>query len=169
MSYIHIYITTCIYIHVYIRREAECVWFHSVNRPNDVGYLPEHGAKRQLYTQWAEQGCAYGQYLLGECHWYGWGYALKDFKRAAALYRMSADQGHSRGQFRLGHCYYKGRGVSMDKDVAIQWWARAAAQGHESAKSWLKQESVKCVSNSPSLWQRITQNREKAVTDRKQR
>ena len=52
--------------------------------------------------------------------------AIEEFRRAAA-------QGDAKGQYLLAIGYRYGTGVAQDPAVALQWFARAAAQGYGDA------------------------------------
>lgn len=41
-------------------------------------------------------------------------------------------------QFNLGGCYVVGRGVALNKEEAVPWLRKAAAQGEPNAKAALK-------------------------------
>ena len=45
---------------------------------------------------------------------------------------------HSEAQYTLGMCYKNGLGTCEDKDIAIQWFQKAAKQGHKEAKKMVK-------------------------------
>ena len=49
-----------------------------------------------------------------------------------------ADQGNADAQFYLGVMYAIGRGVAQDERKAVEWFRKAAAQGHEGAKKVLE-------------------------------
>jgi len=51
---------------------------------------------------------------------------------------QEARQGSSNAQFDVGAMYQNGRGVSPDRNKAIEWYNKAAAQGEEKAVSRLK-------------------------------
>jgi len=38
----------------------------------------------------------------------------------------------------LGICYLNGTGVAQDVEEAVQWFHKAAEQGHEEAIEWLQ-------------------------------
>ncbi|KAG0270112.1 hypothetical protein DFQ27_000413 [Actinomortierella ambigua] len=44
--------------------------------------------------------------------------------------RIGAEKGYVAAQHNLGRLYERGRGVRMDKDEALAWYRKAAAQGH---------------------------------------
>ena len=51
---------------------------------------------------------------------------------------QEAKQGNSSAQFDVGSMYNNGRGVSPDRDKAIEWYNKAAAQDNQKAVSRLK-------------------------------
>ena len=57
-----------------------------------------------------------------------------------ALFRetlQEARQGNSEAQYNVGAMYQNGRGVTANRDKAIEWYGKAAAQGNTSAVSRL--------------------------------
>ena len=59
------------------------------------------------------------------------------FSQAAQWYRKAALKGQIEAQFKLGIMYLNGRGIEEDSIAAVYWLKKAAAQGHEDAKSWI--------------------------------
>lgn len=57
-----------------------------------------------------------------------------DYARAIVEWRPLAEQGDPDAQFNLGQAYKLGRGVPADLPQAIDWYRRAAAQGHLRAE-----------------------------------
>jgi TPR repeat protein len=53
----------------------------------------------------------------------------------------AAKQGDPLSQHNLGYCYENGEGVEKDIKKAIEWYQKAAKQGHED--SILRLESLK--------------------------
>ena len=51
---------------------------------------------------------------------------------------QEAKQGNSHAQFDVGSMYKNGRGVSLDRDKAIEWYSKAAAQDNQKAVTRLK-------------------------------
>jgi TPR repeat protein len=51
---------------------------------------------------------------------------------------QEARQGNSKAQFDIGSMYQNGRGVSPDRNEAIEWYKKAAAQNNEMAVSRLQ-------------------------------
>ena len=85
------------------------------------------------YRALAEQGDAYGQYLLGLCYAGGVG-VPEDDAEAVKWLRMAAEQGHTKAQYFLGASYAQGVRVPEDDVTAYMWWNLASAQGHEDSK-----------------------------------
>ena len=48
---------------------------------------------------------------------------------------LAAAQGHAPAQFALGRCLEEGRAGHADPLRALEWYARAASQGHAKAKA----------------------------------
>lgn len=55
-----------------------------------------------------------------------------------------AEKGNPEAQFALGNSYCCGDGGFWDTKLAIEWWCRAAAQGHASAKARLAELDASC-------------------------
>ncbi|KAG0256985.1 hypothetical protein DFQ27_005374, partial [Actinomortierella ambigua] len=53
---------------------------------------------------------------------------------AVALYREGAAKGYAAAQHNLGRMYEKGRGVQMDRVQAVEWYSKAAEQGHRNSR-----------------------------------
>ncbi len=56
-----------------------------------------------------------------------------EFEAAVTEWRGPALKGDADAQFNLGQAYKTGRGVKTDLNVALDWYSRAAAQGHLQA------------------------------------
>jgi len=52
--------------------------------------------------------------------------------------REAAEQGDAEAQYRLAWCYENGKGVRWNSRTGLEWYAKAAKQGHEEAKKVLK-------------------------------
>lgn len=57
-----------------------------------------------------------------------------DYARAIAQWRPLAQAGDADAQFNMGQAYKLGRGVQSDMSTAIDWYRKAAAQGHTRAE-----------------------------------
>ncbi|QGP78536.1 SPOR domain-containing protein [Sphingobium sp. CAP-1] len=57
-----------------------------------------------------------------------------DYARAVAEWRPLAQTGDPDAQFNLGQAYKLGRGVPSDLNVALDWYRKAAQQGHLRAE-----------------------------------
>ena len=112
-----------------------------------------HDAGLNALTQLAERGHADAQYRLGTmykegrgvpqddgraCQWYAKA-AAQGYDAGLSDLKQFAEQGNAEAQFRLGDMYKKGKGVPQDSDMACQWYAKAAAQGHDAGLNALKQ------------------------------
>lgn len=56
-----------------------------------------------------------------------------DFAKAVAEWRAPATAGDADAQFNLGQAYKLGRGVPLDPAMAVEWFRKAAVQGHPQA------------------------------------
>lgn len=56
-----------------------------------------------------------------------------DYAKAIAEWRPAASAGDADAQFNLGQAYKLGRGVPVDLPIAMDWFRKAATQGHERA------------------------------------
>lgn len=61
-------------------------------------------------------------------------WAQGDFAKAVSEWKPLADAGDPDAQFNMGQAYKLGRGVPMSLSAALDWYSRAAAQGHERAE-----------------------------------
>jgi len=62
--------------------------------------------------------------------WQAGNYAL-----AIGNWRPLADRGDADAQYNIAQAYFLGRGVPQNANLAEQWYARAARQGHEQAQA----------------------------------
>jgi TPR repeat protein len=76
---------------------------------------------------------------LGQCFEYGLG-CSSDSKRAFELVEKAAKDDDPTGQFRLGQYYQRGYGCEKNEIEASKCFTRAAKQGHQYAKEFLKVE-----------------------------
>jgi hypothetical protein len=60
-------------------------------------------------------------------------------KTADALALATAQQGYAHAQWRQGYKYDHGKGVPEDREEALRWYRKAAAQGHVIAIDRLRQ------------------------------
>lgn len=81
----------------------------------------------------ANQGHADAQFWLGYCYLKGLGDEHKDDYIALLWLEKSAEQGNAKAQYYIGWCYENGRGRRIDKETAMQWYRKSAAQGYEKA------------------------------------
>jgi class 3 adenylate cyclase/tetratricopeptide (TPR) repeat protein len=108
---------------------------------NEVGYMIMHGLgvkkdPKEAAT-WlrkaAAQGNASSQNNLGILYLKGGPGIKPDDREAFAWFRLAAEQGDRDGQFYLGNMYRYGRGQAADLNQAVEWYRKAASQGHEGA------------------------------------
>lgn len=57
-----------------------------------------------------------------------------DYARAVAQWQPLAQAGDADAQFNMGQAYKLGRGVQADMSTAVDWYRKAAAQGHTRAE-----------------------------------
>ncbi len=56
---------------------------------------------------------------------------------------LAAEAGDLNGQYHFGDCCYVGFGVPRDREAAISWYRKSAAQGGQEAKDRLRELGVK--------------------------
>lgn len=61
-------------------------------------------------------------------------WAQGDYAKAIREWRGAAEAGDPDAQFNMGQAYKLGRGVPADLDQAMDWYRKAAAQGHARAE-----------------------------------
>jgi TPR repeat protein len=99
-----------------------------------VGCEQDEVRSLELARKSSGEGSMYGQYFLGELHYYGGSDEVAhDHAQALALHRLAAAQGLADAKDRLGHMYFRGNSVARDCAEALRWWRQAAAQGHPKA------------------------------------
>lgn len=85
----------------------------------------------------AEQENQYAQYQLGIIYLKG-DIAEQDIGRAVSCFEASAEQNNQFAQYQLGKIYYFGaEGIEIDKNKAIEYLTKSAAQGNEFAQALL--------------------------------
>ncbi|MDR1297588.1 MAG: sel1 repeat family protein [Deltaproteobacteria bacterium] len=89
------------------------------------------------YTKAAENGNDQAAYNLGIMYDTGEGMPAPDQKKSFELYTQCAESGFDNCQYNLGVAYYNGEGVEADEAKGIAWITKAAAAGHEQARSVL--------------------------------
>lgn len=57
-----------------------------------------------------------------------------DYSKAVNEWRPLANAGDADAQFNMGQAYKLGRGVPVDLPVALEWYRKAAVQGHQRAE-----------------------------------
>ena len=61
-------------------------------------------------------------------------WAQGDYARALKTWRPLAEAGDADAQFNLGQAFKLGRGVPQDMNAALEWYQKAAVQGHRQAE-----------------------------------
>lgn len=89
--------------------------------------------------QFAKEGIAEAQFMLGWEYEHGSDKTAKNLQEAASWYRKAADQGHAEAQFRYAHLRDKGSGVKKNQAEAAKWFKKAAEQGYVRAQIALAQ------------------------------
>jgi TPR repeat protein len=103
---------------------------------NDAYSALEKGSYTRAFTmfkQYAEQGDAEAQYVLGTLYYDGNG-VKPDSQMAAKWIRKSAEQGRADAQLALGNFYFDGEGVRQDYETAVKWYLLAAKKGNVDAE-----------------------------------
>jgi hypothetical protein len=88
------------------------------------------------YQRAAAQGEPESQVQLGIAYEAGDEGFPENWDLAAKLYEASARQGWRKGQFSFGRAYQFGMGVPQDRQQAIAWYQKAAANGDPNGKYW---------------------------------
>jgi len=111
-----------------------------------------HGNYNLAFARWqtlATQGHADAQVFVGLSYANGWG-VDKDTRLASLWYKKAAMKENASGQFLLG--LYLITGSNADLPKGVMWLKRAAENGDESAKRFLKKaESRGWFKNVPSV------------------
>jgi uncharacterized protein len=84
-----------------------------------------------------DQGDRDALYKLAEAHYYE-DTGSHRFATAMELLLLLGRAGHAWSQYLLGEAYETGDKVPKDMRRAVQWYGRAAAQGHEFAEAQLE-------------------------------
>ena len=58
------------------------------------------------------------------------------------MYKQAAEQNNKYSQYMLGWCYYYGQGVEKNTKEGIFYIKKAALQGNESARKFLKDNKI---------------------------
>ena len=66
----------------------------------------------------------------------------KNASKAASYYLAAAEKGNKYAQHNIAFCYWDGVGIEKDREAAVMWMRRSAAQGYEKAKKALKTMGV---------------------------
>ena len=105
---------------------AYCNWRGFGIRRDDARSL-------ELARKSSGRGSRYGQYTLGDLHYWGRGGLAEDEAQAVAFYRLAAAQGLDEAQWSLGCMCCHGVGVAEEYAEALRLYQLAAAQGHPAA------------------------------------
>ena len=104
----------------------------------DAGETDSETAFR-YFKEAADGGNEDAIYMLGEMYYKGLGRS-KDDKKAFEYYKKYADLTKDLdAQFMVGYMYSKGEGVKQNNGEAKKWLVLATKQGHEGAKTKLKE------------------------------
>ena len=68
-------------------------------------------------------------YNKGNDYFYGKNNVIQNYESAVYYYRLAAEAGFAKAQNSLGYCYYNGHGVGKDKNIARDWYLKAANSG----------------------------------------
>ena len=88
------------------------------------------------YQRAAAQGEPESQVQLGIAYEAGHYGFPENWDLAAKLYQASAMQGWRKGQFEFGRAFQFGMGVPQDRQQAIAWYRKAAANGDPDGQHW---------------------------------
>ncbi|EJK77726.1 hypothetical protein THAOC_00424 [Thalassiosira oceanica] len=73
-------------------------------------------------------------HLLGQKYFWGMKGLQKDMRRAVNLWEEAAELSSIEALFSLGDAYNEGNGVQQDKAKAVEFYAKAAMQGHVDSR-----------------------------------
>lgn len=65
-------------------------------------------------------------------------YDRKSYKEGIESFTRAAEKGHRESQNELGYLYRTGTGAPADQAKSLEWYRKAADQGHKGAKGALK-------------------------------
>jgi TPR repeat protein len=57
----------------------------------------------------------------------------QNIEEGIQLLKQAAEADQRDAQFELGNCYLAGKGVDENEDLAMEWFEKAADNGHEKA------------------------------------
>ena len=104
-----------------------------------AGLYENHGRRTSdekaviLYEKAALKDHITAQYNLSEMLKDGRGVARKDPVAAAAWMLKAAELGDPNAQYEMGRKYFRADGVEQSDEKALEWYSRAAEQGHPKA------------------------------------
>lgn len=116
----------------------------------ELGYRYETGTgvkKNELealrwYLKASKQNRGDATYRIGYFYEHGMAGLQKDPKYAVAFYKKAAEQGSAMGQGMYALYLYDGLVVKQDRQAAVYWMKKSAANGSEHAKTVLKKWGV---------------------------
>lgn len=108
--------------------------------PNLYDCLSQVPEKAYLwYSKAAEQNHVEAQYELAMLYNPETGFKrYADKAKYLQWMQKAADLGYAQAQYTLGHMYEQGNAVQRNLEQAMQWYEKAALQGHASAKSAIR-------------------------------
>ncbi|CAK0855790.1 unnamed protein product [Prorocentrum cordatum] len=101
-----------------------------LDSPDTEEFSGEKREAARLLTQAATQGHGRAQVLAGKVHMFGIG-VEKDEPKAVEFITLAAESGTKEGQYLMGSMLLEGR--------VVQWFEKAALQGHQNAQYNLSQ------------------------------
>ena len=58
---------------------------------------------------------------------------VQNMEEGIQLLQQAAENDLAAAQFDLGNCYLVGKGIPENEDLAMEWFEKAAENGHEKA------------------------------------
>jgi len=95
-----------------------------------------------IWKQFAEQGNAEAETLLGAMYWSGEG-VPRDHREAAKWYQKAAAQGYARAQNDLGFMYGFGEGIPPHDDVQAYKWISLAIERYTVKNQERREQAIK--------------------------
>jgi TPR repeat protein len=96
-------------------------------------------ASKQLLFTLAEKGDRGAAHVIAPRYQEGTDGFEKDEREAVKWFLRAAELGHPDAQGIIGICYLAGHHVAQDRTTAIRWFQKAAANGNQHSKNWLRQ------------------------------
>lgn len=95
----------------------------------------------KLAAKWFLKSAEHGN-AIAQWKYSGYCYGRGDTKEMIRWLHESASQDFAAAQYNLGILYERGEEASRDREAAIQWMRKAAANGDQHAKEWLKEHAL---------------------------